>query len=913
MSNALRFMQCLPFGRQSKFYQPPLNYTSIGSRVLSLFAAVSMLLASLLGFSAVAVAEEEAVIEEVVVTGSRIKRTDFDTGGQLYSLDRVEIDAVGVQTIADVLRSSPLNIYGSFNERSGSSAQSNANFDLRGMGSDRTLVLVNGRRMTGSPAQGAATININMLPMTAVERLDIMADGGSAVYGSDAVAGVVNLQLREDFEGLEFQISGGNRKEDSGTEESFSLIAGTDNGRTSITFVAEYSKRSAIFDADRDYTAPWIVDDGDGRTDIYNDTDGISHYGKTIQLSDRNTDYYDIQAANNCPTGDGFYGVMGALAFGEPDGTVCAYGYAEVSANKAALDKLSTYGSLSHVISDKVEFFATALVSQVESFGRYAPPAAAWNDMPADYRDVPYDIDALIADGTITDEYELKGYYRWTSIGTRDGEVTDWLYDFVAGFRGDFSDEINYEVYMQRSTYDSKDLGKYFLSYPGLDYVLNEGLDPFSPEGAGAMSALPIQDNRTSMQKTYGHVQFNVGDLFGAGENVALVGSEIISLDYVNEYDRASENGFVGGSAGNSSAGDRDITALFAEMLMPVHEKVEVNAALRYDDYSDFGSNVSPSLSAIFDVTRDISVRARWSLGFRAPALDELYGPETFSAEDATDYATCSENGIAVTDCPSRQFDTYYRTNDSLDAEESQTFSIGGNWLVNEYLELDLGYWLVEVDDVIQQSDTQDVLYAEAAGIDLDPNSGTYIDRTGALPVIYSSHINEGELNVDGLDLRISGLLETDGFGSFGGDFLWSHSLKYEQAAFYQGPIQETKGFFLQPEDRMQAVLRWDFKQHNVTLVVDYIGPHSEADFVEVGDDGVATLETSSKELDSWTTLNLSYSYDAGRLGAIKVGARNLTNEDPVLDRNDKFERDLYDLYDNTGQVFYFQYKLVVD
>jgi iron complex outermembrane receptor protein len=75
------------------------------------------------------------------------------------------------------------------------------------------------------------------------------------------------------------------------------------------------------------------------------------------------------------------------------------------------------------------------------------------------------------------------------------------------------------------------------------------------------------------MQKTYGHVQFNVGDLFGAGENVALVGSEIISLDYVNEYDRASENGFVGGSAGNSSAGDRDITALFAEMLMPVHRK----------------------------------------------------------------------------------------------------------------------------------------------------------------------------------------------------------------------------------------------------------------------------------------------------------------------------------------------------
>jgi iron complex outermembrane receptor protein len=381
------------------------------------------------------------------------------------------------------------------------------------------------------------------------------------------------------------------------------VIAGTDNGSTSITFVAEYSKRSPIFDADRDYTAPWIRDDGDGRTDIYNDTDGISYYGKTVALYDPNTKHDDMQAANNCPTDGGFYGVMGALAFGEPDGTVCAYGYAGVSANKAGLDKLSTYGSLSHSFSENVEFFATALISKVESFGRYAPPAARWPNMPADYKDVPYDIDALIADGTITKDYVLTGYYRWTNIGPRDGEVTDSLHDFVAGFRGDIGDGVSYEIYTQRSRYDSKDLGKYFLSYPGLDYVLSEGIDPFSAEGAGAMSALPVQDNRTDMEKIYGHVQFGLGDLFRAGETIVLVGAEVISVDYVNEYDRASENGFIGGSAGNSSAGDRDIKALFAEMLIPAHEKVEVNFALRYDDYSDFGSSVSPSLSGTYEVT----------------------------------------------------------------------------------------------------------------------------------------------------------------------------------------------------------------------------------------------------------------------------------------------------------------------
>lgn len=878
-----------------------------------LLALAALLFTGPVPAGGVVAADEEAVIEETVVTGSRIKRTNFQTGAQLYSLDRTQIDAVGVLTIADVLRSSPLNLYGSFNERSGSSSQSNANLNLRGLGSDRTLVMFNGRRMTGSPAQGASSVNINMLPMSAVERIDILADGGSAVYGSDAVAGVVNLQMREDFEGLEFQVTGGSRKEDSGTEEGLSLIAGTRGDKTSITFVAEYSKRSPIFDADRDYTAPWIRDNGDGRTDAYIDTDGISYYGKTIELSDSNTEYYDIQAANGCPTDGGFYGVMGALAFGESDGTLCTFGYAGISANKAGLDKLSTYASLSHEINDSIEFFATALVSRVESFGRYAPPAAPWPNMPADYRDVPYDIDALIADGTITSDYELKGYYRWTNIGPRDGEVTDSLFDFVAGVRGDITDSVSYEVYSQRSKYDSKDLGKYYLSYPGLDYVLNEGLDPFSPEGAGAMSALPIQDNLTSMQKTYGQVQFDIGDLFGSGEAIALIGGELIALNYVNEYDRASENEFVGGSAGNSSEGDRDVTAVFAEIFLPVHENVEVNGAIRYDDYSDFGSNVSPSLSATYEVAPTIDLRARWSQGFRAPGLDQLYGPETFSAATATDYKTCSDQGTTVEDCPERQFDTFYSTNSGLDAEDSQTFSIGGNWRISDYLALDVGYWQVEIDNVIQQSSTQDVFYAETAGIALDSSSGTYVDRTGALPVIYSSYVNEGALNATGVDLKVDSLFETDSFGVFSGEIFWSHSLKYEQAAFYKGPTQETKGFSLQPEDRLQAVLGWDFRQHNVTLVVDYIGPHSEADFVDVKDNGTAVLDTSDKDLDSWTTMNLSYSYDAKRYGLLKVGARNLTNEEPVFDKSGKFAMDHFSLYDNTGRVIYFEYKLTTD
>ncbi len=859
-------------------------------------------------------AADDAVLEEIVVTGSRIKRTEHFNNSQLVSMDRVEIDALGSLTVADVLRSSPLNTYGSFNERSGSSAQSNAVVDLRGLGSTRTLVMLNGRRMAGSPSLGASSININMIPMAAVDRLDIMADGGSAVYGSDAVAGVVNMQMRQNFEGFELQVLTGDRAEDDGTEEGMAIIVGAGNDKGNVTFVAEYSRRDPIWDRDRDYTAPWAIDkNGNGVIDAYVDTDGYSIYGNSIAIYDPNTGYDNIQAGNSCQADAVWLGKVDSdLDWypSQPGSTYCMYGYANASANKAGLDKKSSYASFDYQLVDNVQVFGTALFSTVDSFGRYAPPAAAWRNMPADYKEVPYDIPALLADGTITEDYRLTGYYRWTNIGTRDNSIKDTQYDLVAGLRGNVTDNVSYEVYAQRSRYDVKDLGYYYLSYPGLDYVLNNGIDPFSAAGAGAMSAATIQDNFSTLDKYYGQLQFNdVGDWFGAGSVTALAGAEYFESAYSNQYDRASEAGFVGGSAGNSSAGYRDVTAFFAEAVIPVLDSVEVNAAIRYDDYSDFGSEVSPSLSGTWRVTDTINVRGRWSQGFRAPGLDQLYGPETFSAEDATDYARCALGGIAPDDCSSGQVDTYYSTNPNLGAETSQTFSVGGNWMFVDDWSLDLGWWRVEVEDTISQSTTQSVFYAEAAGIQFNPSTGTYVDRTNARPIVYSSYTNAGELNVEGIDIALKGMIET-GVGQFGVNAMWAHNLSYEQTAYYRGPTQETKGYFVQPEDRAQIVLTWSWNNHNVDFVTDYIGDYSQADFIEIDSAGNAKLKTSNQKLDSWTTFNASYSYDAQQYGLIKIGARNLTNEEPVLDKSDKFDRALYNLYDPTGRVVYAEYKL---
>lgn len=861
-------------------------------------------------------------IEEVFVTGSHIKRSNFNPSSQVVVMDEAKIDAQASLVMSDVLRASPLNSYGSFSERSGSSAQSNATIDLRGLGAQRTLVTIDGRRMVGSPNLGAAIINVNMIPNAAVKSVDILADGAAAAYGSDAVAGVVNMQMHDKFEGMEFKASYGDRSQDEGGEFSLSLLGGMSGDRGNITFSVEKSHRDPIWDRDREYTSPWTRDTGgDGTIDAYHDTDGYSIYGASIAIYDTVTKYDAILAANSCSPGNGFLGEVDADkdwgSATHPDGnSYCMYGYADVSANKAELDKINTYVSANYELTDNMELYVRSLISRVESFGRFAPPAAAWENMPEDYADVPFDIQALLDAGDITVDpvtgepnYEITGYYRWTNIGPRDNFVTDTQTDFTFGLRGDISENVSYDIYAQDSSYDVKEYGYYYLSYTGLDYVMANGVDPFSPDGAGAMSATTTQDNFSKMRKVAGTIQFGTGDWFGAGETLAVVGGEYFEMRYQNKYDRNSEFGYVGGSSGNSSNGEREVSALFGEMLVPMPGGVEVSAAVRYDNYSDFGSAVSPTLSANWAVTDQLTLRTRIGQGFRAPGLDELYGPETFSAESASDQLTCANNGIAPEDCGNSQYDTYYSTNPDLDAETSDSFSLGANWRPLSNLTFDIGYWDISIQDKITQPDTQNVFYAEAAGVSLTEASGTYVDRSGGRPTVYATYVNAGELSASGVDFQINSFIDTK-FGTFSTDFFLVYTSSYKQPAYFSGPSQETSGFNLQPEYKGQWSFGWEMGASQVDFIIDYTGPSSQQDFIAFNSNGDAFLDTSDEDLDSWTTMLLSYSYDAAAFGKIKVGARNLTDEDPVLDRTGKFDSTHYDLYDNTGRVLFLEYTL---
>ena len=263
----------------------------------------------------------------------------------------------------------------------------------------------------------------------------------------------------------------------------------------------------------------------------------------------------------------------------------------------------------------------------------------------------------------------VDGYFRWYQIGNRDGEVTDYQQDYMVGLRGYFGESAEWEVSYHKARLDYRSVGRYYLSYAGL--YTNEYFDiPLGSEtGVDYMRSTIYTENINDFEHINAGLGFAFGELPG-GQIQHYVGGEFYDQGFASKYDAQSEAGLIGGSAGNSAAGQRDTTALFYEASLPVTDQINVSAAHRWDDYSDFGSQAL-LVKAEYRPTADLLLRASWSEGFRAPSLSELLAATSFSATFATDYVACRENGIDAADCPERQFDNLIESNSNLGPEES--------------------------------------------------------------------------------------------------------------------------------------------------------------------------------------------------------------------------------------------------
>ena len=197
-------------------------------------------------------AQAEQAQERIQVTGSRLNRTDMEGALPVTVISRDDLDASGDISVADFMRDTNFNSFGSYQSTSGSSGGGAAQVSLRGLGASRTLILIDGRRAPTTPILGSGQ-DLNSIPMAAVERIEVLSDGASAVYGSDAIGGVVNIITRKDFDGVSFTYGVGRPTNEGGDTEEMSVLIGSSNAKSRVLFGASMNNRDVIYTRDRDY------------------------------------------------------------------------------------------------------------------------------------------------------------------------------------------------------------------------------------------------------------------------------------------------------------------------------------------------------------------------------------------------------------------------------------------------------------------------------------------------------------------------------------------------------------------------------------------------------------------------------------------------------------------------------------
>ena len=766
-----------------------------------------------LAMSGVAAAQDQSESEETMaeeaqeriqVTGSRIKRTDMEGDLPVTVIDREDIDMSGDMSISDILRDTTFNSTGSFRPQSGSSAQGVSMVDLRGLGASRTLVLVDGRRLTMSPSTGSSQ-DMNAIPIGAVERIEILTDGASAIYGSDAIGGVINVITRKDYNGAQLTLGQGEVSipSEGGDREQGSVLFGSSDAKTQVLGGVSWNSRDIVYEN----AFPWV-------------SPGSSTYGNNWLALANPEAHWGLDDEGD-PNPQPLIGVPGGCTTenfipttiaGQPR---CQYNFNATNANEASSQNESLFLKANHQINSNWSVYANASIAETESFGRYAPapdtnafyPALA--AMPTDSYNNPTNPDAWFYDpnnpNAVAFDRDLVGpnvpvriYHRFAAMGNRDSTVTNKNKDFLLGFTG-FVGNQEVDFGWRRVRNNSTEIGNGYLAAntawsnvldfnPGYcsDGTFNQaecrfGYDLQNPTdnpddvlAGGVVTTSRISD--FDIDEYYANTSFDVMET-DAGMIAAFVGYEHRKERFSDQYDSQSEAGLVGGSAGNSSGGGRTVNAAFFEVLVPVTADFELNFAGRYDDYSDFGGAFAPKASFRWQLADGLVWRGSWGEGFRAPTLDILTQKTTFSAESVNDAATCA---ILAGDPDKQcQVNTYFIANPDLQPEESTQMATGLSYDVNDNFNVTVDYYNIEIDNRIRSFGAQYLINAERAGDPVPAGLSVTRDGQGVISEIIAGYGNEGTLETSGIDIKATANFDFGSAGALVSNVQVSHTFDY--------------------------------------------------------------------------------------------------------------------------------------
>src|SRR5437773_2883946 len=668
---------------------------------------VASALAYLLGVGGAAMliaGPAQAADIRVDVTGSNIKRIEGEGALPVTVITREDIDRSGATTAEQLLRTVSVAVQGNSNTVSASTAGVNAagvsGVSLRGLGSQRTLVLINGRRISaGGTITDSTTVDVNSIPLAAIERVEVLKDGASAIYGSDAIAGVINFILRQDYTGAEATVYYGDSEHGGGSSKKVTGSAGFGDlgkDRYNVFIVGSYQKDSSLFGRDRSFANSGI------NVGALNDTTSGNTFPANISARDGSFGTRNPLAPNNCAP---------SLVSPLFPSTRCRFDPSPLVSLLPEVERASFYGAAQYALTRDIELYAEgAYTHNKQNFSIQPSPISNQFAIPPShplFNVAPYNGFAAIVLQPTSPYYptayvqgitggptpDLNVFYRAFSIGNREFTDTSKLPRGVLGIKGNYAGWDFDAGYLYTETklteHANNGVGRYTAILPLLNSGVVNFFGPNTPEVQAQLDATRFigdaYTTKSSIGSFYVKGSKDVWQL-PAGPLALALGAEYRTEKFSDDTDPVLQIGdttHYGGDLLPVSV-SRHVTSVFGELNIPIIKTLEGNVAVRYDDYQGTGSKTTPKFSLRWQPAPEVLVRGAYGKGFRAPSLTELYQPQTIavSAPGLNDPLRCNKpdaNGNInnnASDCVT-QFPILIGGNTVLKPETADNYTLG--------------------------------------------------------------------------------------------------------------------------------------------------------------------------------------------------------------------------------------------
>ncbi|MEZ9596406.1 TonB-dependent receptor [Shewanella sp. 10N.261.52.F9] len=854
--------------------------------------------ATSVALSGLAFAEDaaEEKVERIQVTGSRIKQVDMETVSPVTVINAADIAMTGEKTVADVLNNSAINSFGSWRGTSGygAGASSTSSVNLRGLGASATLVLLDGRRMPGTSSSSGSVADTSSIPMAIVERIEILRDGASAVYGSDAVAGVVNIITKKNFDGVQLDYSAELPSIDGGDANRFSIATGYNTDKGNITLTYEYYGTDAVMDRDI-----WNMDDP-----TYNAYSSFSSVPNYQTASGWGSNQEICSETEN----------VVADEYGR-----CLYSYGAVTKLFGDVTRNSLLSNFNYEITDNLEFRGRASASLADTETRYAGTPVSTN-IPTMSKDNIYN-------PTGEDITQIR--MRSVQLGERDTLTETNNFDILAGLVGyiEVGNGLDWEANVQHSTSTTNSFNYNLVN----DNLIQQSIDSeqYDIFNTTNMSYEDWNQQMTDLYRSAAHTgvyqgKFESTQIDGLVSTLIMekddfslamvAGAEYEMIDFKQTSDPESAAGIIsGGSGGDDVDATRDRTAGYLELQMGLPANFEVSAAVRYERYEQEGSLTGATGEVVNSSTFDAVVpkfglswrpvdslllRASYGDSFRAPNMGEMFSSQSLSFEDSVDNLWCNTPGnVDPTYCnPNNQHKTWFGGNPDLEAEEGNSFTLGGVWNVTDDWNLEISYYSITYDNKIESVSVDDILRDE-----LREGSSPYVTRgpDGKIEYIESGVRNISTVETSGLDFVTAYNLET-GLGDFNFKVDVSHVLDFKKQDDAESEMIDYAGVTDTPDWRGNFVASWSFDDYQAAWTTVYIGSQSAEYYRELSDwDGY-------EDYASYFKHNVQFAYNHSLNGSITVGVNNLFDAEAPNYYDYADYRDVnVGLYDVIGRTYY--------